>query len=200
MEKNHNPWHHESPVNSCVFTQSHEVRVTENRALLCILPLQRTHTDCVHVWVHTQVQLFATPWTVATRPLCPWYFPGKNTGAGCHFLLQGIFLTQGWIKPASLEFQHWQAGSLPFCHLGSPHTDYIQATYWPLERAQAFFPAPIITSIKVETAQVPKWGHQKSFILKLFCVSQTLSTWAIEEMVIFIEPLLLYQMLPHNID
>ena len=29
------------------------------------------------------------------RLLCPWNFPGKNTGAGCHFLLQGIFLTQG---------------------------------------------------------------------------------------------------------
>ena len=27
--------------------------------------------------------------------LCPWDFPGKNTGVGCHFLLQGIFLTQG---------------------------------------------------------------------------------------------------------
>ena len=25
-----------------------------------------------------------------TRLLCPWDFPGKNTGAGCHFLLQGI--------------------------------------------------------------------------------------------------------------
>ena len=24
--------------------------------------------------------------------LCPWNFPGKNTGAGCHFFLQGIFL------------------------------------------------------------------------------------------------------------
>ena len=23
-------------------------------------------------------------------------FPGKNTGVGCHFLLQGIFLTHGW--------------------------------------------------------------------------------------------------------
>ncbi|XDA81318.1 hypothetical protein R6Z07M_011258 [Ovis aries] len=23
------------------------------------------------------------------RRLCPWDFPGKNTGAGCHFLLQG---------------------------------------------------------------------------------------------------------------
>ena len=30
----------------------------------------------------------------ATRLLCPWGFPDKNTGAGCHFLLQGIFLTQ----------------------------------------------------------------------------------------------------------
>ena len=29
------------------------------------------------------------------RLLCPWDSPGKNTGAGCHFLLQGIFLTQG---------------------------------------------------------------------------------------------------------
>ena len=27
--------------------------------------------------------------------LCPWDFPGKNTGVCCHFLLQGIFLTQG---------------------------------------------------------------------------------------------------------
>ena len=28
------------------------------------------------------------------RLLCPWYFPGKNVGVDCHFLLQGIFLTQ----------------------------------------------------------------------------------------------------------
>ena len=24
------------------------------------------------------------------RLLCPWDFPGKNTGVGCHFLLQGL--------------------------------------------------------------------------------------------------------------
>ena len=29
------------------------------------------------------------------RLLYPWDFPGKNTGVGCHFLLQEIFLTQG---------------------------------------------------------------------------------------------------------
>ena len=26
--------------------------------------------------------------------LCPWDFAGKNSGVGCCFLLQGIFLTQ----------------------------------------------------------------------------------------------------------
>ena len=40
----------------------------------------------------SQVELFATLWTVAR--LCPWDSPGKNTGVGCHFLLQGIFPTQ----------------------------------------------------------------------------------------------------------
>ena len=30
------------------------------------------------------------------RLLCPWNFPGKNTGVGCHFLLQGSSPTQGW--------------------------------------------------------------------------------------------------------
>ena len=29
------------------------------------------------------------------RLLCQWDSPGKNTGVGCHAILQGIFLTQG---------------------------------------------------------------------------------------------------------
>ena len=29
------------------------------------------------------------------RFVCPWDFPGKNTGVSCHTLLHGIFLTQG---------------------------------------------------------------------------------------------------------
>ena len=31
-----------------------------------------------------------------TSLLCPWDSPVKNTGAGCHSLLQGIFLNQEW--------------------------------------------------------------------------------------------------------
>ena len=41
------------------------------------------------------VRLFATPWIVAARLLCPWDSPGKNTGVGCHALLLGIFSAQG---------------------------------------------------------------------------------------------------------
>ena len=54
----------------------------------------------------------------ATRLLCPWHFPGKDTGGGCHFLLQGIFPTQG-SNTALLYLLHWQADSLPLSRLGS---------------------------------------------------------------------------------
>ena len=37
-----------------------------------------------------------------TRLLRPWDFPGKNTGVGCHFLLQEIFLTLG-LNPGLLH-------------------------------------------------------------------------------------------------
>ena len=33
--------------------------------------------------------------------------PGKNTGMGCHFLLQGFFLTQG----SNPHLMYWQADS-----------------------------------------------------------------------------------------
>ena len=31
-----------------------------------------------------------TQWDFPAGLLCPWDFPGKNTGEGCHFLLEGI--------------------------------------------------------------------------------------------------------------
>ena len=58
-----------------------------------------------------------------TRLLHPWNFPGKNTKVDCHFLLQGIFLTQGLnlglphgrqtlyhlLKPSLKDFEHFLA-------------------------------------------------------------------------------------------
>ena len=38
----------------------------------------------------SRVQLCATPWTAAHQAPRPWDSPGKNTGVGCHFLLQGM--------------------------------------------------------------------------------------------------------------
>ena len=52
-----------------------------------------------------------------TRLLCPWDFPGRNTGADCHFFLQGTFPTQG----SNLHVLHWQVDSLPLSHQGSQH-------------------------------------------------------------------------------
>ena len=34
---------------------------------------------------------FLQPHGLSARLLCPWNFPGKNTGIGCHFLLRWIF-------------------------------------------------------------------------------------------------------------
>ena len=44
--------------------------------------------------------------------------PDKNTGVGYHFLLQGIFLTQG-SNQSLWSLLHWQADSLLLYHLGS---------------------------------------------------------------------------------
>ena len=54
-----------------------------------------------------------------TRLLCPWNSPGKNTGMGCHPLLQGIFPIQG-SNPHLLHLLHWQGDSLPPAPLGKP--------------------------------------------------------------------------------
>ena len=63
----------------------------------------------------SRVQLFATPWTVAHHP-CPWDFPGKKTGVGCHFLLQGILATQG----SNLGLLHCRQTLYHLSHQGSP--------------------------------------------------------------------------------
>ena len=59
------------------------------------------------VCVLSCVQLFVTQGP--TKLPCPWNFPGKNTGVGCLFLLQHVFLTHG----SNPHLMHWQVGSLP---------------------------------------------------------------------------------------
>ena len=58
-----------------------------------------------------------SPGLYPSRLFCLWDFPGKNTRVGCHFLLQGIFLT----RRSGPSLLNWQVGTLPLSHLRSPH-------------------------------------------------------------------------------
>ena len=65
-----------------------------------------------HVW------LFVTPWNVAYYVPSPWNFPDLNTGMGYHFLLQGIFPTQG-SNSHLLCLMHWLSHFRLFATRGS---------------------------------------------------------------------------------
>ena len=54
-----------------------------------------------------------------TRLFCPWDSPGKNTGVGCHFLLQEIFPTQE-LNPGLPHCRQTQADALTSEPPGSP--------------------------------------------------------------------------------
>ena len=81
---------------------------------------------CVCVCVCARSIMSDSMWPqglLPTRLLCPWNFPGKNTWVGWHFLLQGIFLTQG-LSPPLLCLLHWHEDSSQLRHLGSPWIDF----------------------------------------------------------------------------
>ena len=76
------------------------------------LPLPSA-TPAKPLWpVNTQVTKI-----LPSRLFCPWDSPGKNTGVGSHFLLQGIFLTQG-SNPGLL---HCRSILYSLSHQGSPN-------------------------------------------------------------------------------
>ena len=97
-------------------------------------PRDQTHASCIgrqnlYHWVTREgymiVYIHAWKWSGSvvsdslrphgpTRLLCPWDFPGNNTGVGCHFLLQRIFPTPG----SNPRLLHWQADSLPLSYQG----------------------------------------------------------------------------------
>ena len=55
------------------------------------------------------------------RLLCPWNFLGKNTGMGCHFLLQGFSRPRDPTHISCVCLLHWQADSFPVVPPGKPH-------------------------------------------------------------------------------
>ena len=55
--------------------------------------------------------------------------PGKNTGVGCHALLQGIFPTQG-SNPGPIMSLALQVGSLPLAPPQKPFTAHTPSHIW----------------------------------------------------------------------
>ena len=101
-----------SPVSgdSLVGLRMPGMRVDAPALVSCFTLLCFSVTDSCYCLVATSCLTLLQPHGLQpTRLLCPWDFPGKNTGVDCQFLLQGIFLTQG-LNPSLL---HWQADSFP---------------------------------------------------------------------------------------
>ena len=65
------------------------------------------------------VQPLPTLWTVAHQAPLSIRFSQQENWDGCHFLLQGIFLTQG-LNLHLLHILHWQVDSLKLVPPGKP--------------------------------------------------------------------------------
>ena len=148
----------------------------------------------------------ATPWTVAHRLLCPWGFPRKNTGVGCHFLLQGIFPTQG-SNPRLLHCRrilYWEppGKSRLACLIGfGPHLvtstgvsrveDFTLGSWcgscpepWIPEHSGGSLGAEL-TTVPLAKQRLGKWEHvgvrtsltQSCQVLPTFCKKYFFSPW-----------------------
>ena len=75
------------------------------------------HMPCVSCSVISESLWSQGLWP--SRLFCPWGFPGKNTGVGCHFLPQRVILIQG-SNPVSLVFPALAGGFFTFEPPGKP--------------------------------------------------------------------------------
>ena len=81
---------------SCIAGRFFTIRATREAPYMCLCMYVCMCVCCMCVCsVLSHAQLFMThvyrPTLWPIRLFCPWNFPSKNTGAGCHFLLQGSF-------------------------------------------------------------------------------------------------------------
>ena len=115
-----------------------------------------------------RVRLFATPWTAALQALHPWDSPGNNAGAGCHFLLQGIFLNQGSNPSLPPSRQTLYRVS----YQGSPkHVEKHQLT---LEQASMFWCFPnLFLQLQFLVFLTDIWGPSRKFHFFDSLVSKT---------------------------
>ena len=81
--------------------------------LYCFLLLSFSpRRTCLHAKLLQLCLTLCNPTDCSLLGSSVWDPPGKNTGVGCHALLQGIFPTQRW-NLCRLRLLHWQMDSLP---------------------------------------------------------------------------------------
>ena len=86
--------------------------------------INNIHSSCIHrrdllsLQSLSNVPLFATPWAIAHQAALSMGFSRKEYWRGCHFLLQGIFLTQDQIQAFCIG--RWVLYHFPRSHLGRP--------------------------------------------------------------------------------
>ena len=74
----------------------------------------------------------ATPWTEPVWLLCPWGFPGKNTGVSSHSLLQGIFPNRNQTQISCTAVGFFTREAWPTCRLkNSPKKSHVTAIWSP---------------------------------------------------------------------
>ena len=110
-----------------------------------------------HMSALSHVQLFVTRGLLPARLLCPRNSLGKNTGVGCHFLLQRICPTQG-SDPRLLHLLHWQMDSLPLGPPGKPWSPHDQRIILLFLREFCF----IIFPLRPHVDFLPNKGKRKS--------------------------------------
>ena len=145
--------------------------------------LVATMENSMLVYLLSRVQLLQVRGLQPARLLCPWDFPGKNTGVGCHFLLQGIFPTQrsntGLLHCRRILYQLSHQGSLwrflrklkielP-CNPAIPFLDiYLEKTLIQKDTYPSMYVAMLFTIAK--TWKQPKCPSMDEWIKKMWYI------------------------------
>ena len=97
------------------------------------------YKNCCCCLVSKSWQFPETPCMQPPRLLSSWDFPGKNIGVSCHFLLQGIFPTQGLdmcLLHCRQILYHWATQDFPLIQ-----KSFSLIPYPPFMRQPEHFPA-----------------------------------------------------------
>ena len=136
-----------------------------------------TKTNCLCVFSHSW-WLFASPWTVACQaPLS--METGKNTGVGCHLLLQGNLSDPG-IEPMCLASPALADGFLPLSQQGNQNQLHIWERSRHSDPSAGAQASPLWLQVSTQIKQVhhlrgkvhsprtrsPPFWNQDYFVLK----------------------------------